>query len=72
MHTIHLKINNKVYHKFLQLLSKFNTEEVEIINEDQDFISIKNYLQTELDEIESGKVKFINQSELESRLDQII
>ena len=72
MHTIQLKINDKVYDRFLWLLSKFNKEEVEIVSEDQDFISTKNYLQKELDEILSGNAKFISQNELESRLDQII
>jgi hypothetical protein len=72
MHTIQLKINDKVYDRFLWLLSKFNKEEVEIVSEDQDFISTKTYLQKELDEIQSGNAAFISQKELESRLDQII
>lgn len=72
MHTIQLKINDKVYDRFLWLLSKFNKDEVEIISEDQDFILTKDYLQRELDEIQSGNAKFISQSELESRLNQII
>lgn len=72
MHTIQLKINDKVYDRFLWLLSKFNKEEVEIISEDQDFVSNMIYLQRELDEIQSGNANFISQRELESRLDQII
>jgi hypothetical protein len=72
MHTIQLKINDKVYDRFLWLLSKFSKEEVEIVNEDQDFILTQAYLQKELDEIQNGSVKFISQSEFESRLDQII
>jgi len=72
MHTIQLKISDKVYDRFLWLLSKFNKEEVEIVSEDQDFISTKNYLSKELDEILSGNAKFISQSELEDRLDQVI
>ena len=72
MPTIQLKISDKVYDKFLWLLSKFNKEEVEILNEDQDFISAKKYLQKELDEINSGNASFFSQTEFESRLDQII
>jgi len=72
MHTIQLKINDKVYDRFLWLLSKFSKEEVEIISENQEFISTKKYLQQELDEIQNGNAKFISQSELESRSDQII
>ena len=38
MHTIHLKINDKVYEKFLRLLSKFNKEEIEVLSEENQFI----------------------------------
>ncbi len=72
MHTIQLKINDKVYDKFLWLLSKFNKEEIEIITENQDFLLTKNYLQEELDDIISGNAKFISQNELEDKLDQIV
>ena len=72
MHTIHLKISDKVYDRFLWLLSKFNKEEVEIISEHHDFISTKKHLQEELNEMQNGNTKFISQSELESRLNQII
>lgn len=72
MPTIQLKISDKVYDRFLWLLSKFNKEEVEILNEDQDFISAKKYLQKELNEINSGNANFISQTEFESRLDRMI
>ena len=72
MHTIQLKINDKVYDRFLWLLSKFSKEEVEIIGKDQDFVATKNYLQKELNEIQSGNASFISQTELEHRFDQIV
>ncbi|MDA3906443.1 MAG: hypothetical protein PF484_10235 [Bacteroidales bacterium] len=72
MHTIHLKINEKVYEKFLWLLGKFTKEEIEIISDDKDFISTQAYLQKELDEIKSGEANFYSQNEFEDRLDQAI
>ncbi len=72
MRTIQLKINDKVYERFIWLLSKFNKEEIEIISEDQDFIKTQKYLQKELDEILSGNPNFLSQNQLESRLDDII
>ncbi len=70
MHTIHLKINEKVYEKFLWLLGKFTKDEIEIISDNQDFISTQDYLQKELDEIKSGEANFYSQNEFEDRLDQ--
>jgi len=72
MHTLQLKINDKVYDRFLWLLSKFSKEEVEIVNEDQDFVSTQSYLQKEFDEIQSGNANFISQIEFENRLGQIV
>lgn len=71
MHTIRLRINDKVYERFIWLLSKFNKEEVEIISDDQDFMENQRYLKQELDEIESGKAIFYSQDELENRLDKL-
>ena len=72
MHTIQLKISEKVYDKFIWLLSKFNKEEVEIVSDSSDFIATKNYLHKELSEIESGKATFISQQEFENRLNGIV
>lgn len=72
MHTIQLKINDKVYDRFLWLLSKFNKEEVEIISDNQDFITTQKYLHKELKEIENESASFLSQNEFENRLDDII
>lgn len=68
MHTIQLKINDKVYDRFIWLLSKFSKDEIEIVSDDTDFSSTKQYLQSELDEIEKGNATFLNQSEFENKL----
>lgn len=72
MKTIQLKISDKVYDKFLWLLSKFSKEEIEIINGDENFINTKNYLQNELSEIDAGKASFVSEEELEYRLNKIV
>ena len=72
MHTIQLKISDKVYDKFIWLLSKFNKEEIEIVSEHTDFITTKNYLNQELTEIENGNANFISQTDFENRLNGIV
>lgn len=72
MHTIRLRIHDKVYDKLMWLLSKFNKDEIEIITEDSSFVDIQKYLQNELDDINSGKAKFQSIDELESHLDNAI
>lgn len=72
MHTIRLKINDKVYDRFLWLLSKFKKEEVEIVSDDIDFVSTQKYLQKELEEINSGEAGFYSQQELDKSLDNVI
>ena len=72
MHIIELKISDKVYEKFIWLLSKFSKEEVEVISENQDFNSDKTYLQAELDQINTGEASFVSQDDFEKRLNKII
>ena len=72
MYTIQLKISDKVYDKFIWLLSKFNKEEVEIVSKSSDFTSTKEYLHSELNEIKNGKSTFISQQDFEKRLNKIV
>ncbi|MGD2033691.1 MAG: hypothetical protein PVF73_01445 [Bacteroidales bacterium] len=72
MHTIRLKINDKVYDKILWLLSKFSKHEVEIINEDTEYFENQKYLEQELGELLSGNARFIEMDEAEERLEKVI
>lgn len=68
MHTIRLKVNDKIYDKLLWLLSKFSRDEVEIEVEDSTFNHDQKYLEKELQEIISGEANFIGVEEAEERL----
>ena len=72
MHTVKLRVKDGVYDKLLLLLSKFNTDEVEIINESSEFSNDQHYLSNELNEILIGKAKFIEMEEAEHRLENLI
>ncbi|MBW6481333.1 MAG: hypothetical protein K0B37_18050 [Bacteroidales bacterium] len=70
MQTIQLKVNEKVYEKLMALLSRFGKEDVEIVSDE--FVSDRDYLQKELDEIKSGKAEFYSQEEMEKRSEELI
>ena len=72
MHTVKLRVNDRIYEKFLWLLSKFNKDEIEIIPENSDFIINQKYLAGELNEIRQGKANFLEMDEVEQRLEKII
>jgi len=75
MHSIRLKISDKIYENVLWWLSKFSKDEVEIIIEDseeQTFEENKKYLSEELNEILGGSAKFLSEEEAEYRLEKII
>ena len=75
MHSIRLKISDKIYENVLWWLSKFSKDEVEIIIEDSDeqtFEENKKYLSEELDEILNGSAKFLSEEEAEYRLGKMI
>ena len=75
MHSIRLKISDKIYENVLWWRSKFSKDEVEIIFDDADdatFEENKNYLSEELNEILDGSAKFLSEEEAEYRLEKII
>jgi hypothetical protein len=72
MHSIRLKVNDKIYDKILWLLNKFNNDEIEIIIEDVNYVENKKYLDKELKEILDGDNDFLSVNEVEHRLEKII
>ena len=72
MYTLQLKINDKVYEKFLWLLSKFNKDEIEILSEKNDSVSKRKYFQKELNDIVYDKEVFYSVREVEEILDKVI
>ena len=72
MYTLKLKVGDGVYEKLLLLLSKFNKDEIEIITESSEFASNQQYLSAELNEIYNEKASFIEMTEAEERIENII
>ncbi len=72
MQTIRLRINDRIYDKLIWLLSKFNSDEIEIITENAEFIENQKYLTSELNEIIQGKTVFVDINEVNERLEKII
>lgn len=72
MRTIKLKVSDKVFDKFVWLLSKFSKNEVEILNEDISFTQTQEYLDKELEEILKGQATFLELDEVEQRLENTI
>ena len=72
MLTIRLKIKENALHRVMQSLNAFTSEEVVIVNEDQNFLANQNYLHKELEEINNGKNDFLSHDELESSLNEVI
>jgi len=72
MQTIRLQVNNDSYKHLMWFLNKFKKEELLIINEDEQYISVQNYLQGELKQIESGDAEFVDIDELDAELETTI
>ncbi len=70
--TIRLRVNDKVYKNLMGRLSKFNKEEIQVIEEKDTFLSIQKYLEQELSRVESGKADFIDIEQLDNDLEATI
>ena len=53
-------------------LSRFHKEELEVIEEDQEFISIREYLRKELSKVEEGSAEYITLDQLDKELENTI
>ncbi len=72
MQTIRLRVNDKIYKNLMWFLGHFNKEEIQLIRENDEFISIKEYLNKELEKIETGTSEFISIDQLDDGLEAII
>jgi len=72
MHTIKLKIDDRIYDKLIRQLSEFSKDDVEIVIDETNYTEIKKYLDAELDDIKSGNAKFLTVEEAEQQLENRI
>lgn len=70
--TIRLRVNDKIYKHLKWVFSRFNKEEIQLIREDAEFISIQEYLKNELEEVENGTAEFISIEQLDNELENTI
>jgi len=72
MQTIRLRVNEKVYKNLIRLLSKFSKEEIQVIEENETYLSIQQYLEKELASVEDDSAEYTSIEDLENRLDATI
>ena len=72
MQTIRLRVNERVYKNLIRLLSKFSKDDVQVIEEDDKYLSIQQYLEKELSTIEDGTAEYLDIDELDKTLDATI
>jgi len=72
MQTIRLRVNERVYKNLIRLLSRFNKDDLQVIEENDTYLSIQKYLEKELSTIEDGTAEYIDIDELDESLDETI
>jgi hypothetical protein len=72
MLTLRLNINESALDRVMQSLKAFSSDELVVINEDQNYLANQKYLQKELDEINNGNAELISHEELENSLNEVI
>lgn len=72
MQTIRLRVNDRIYKNLIKLLSKFSKDDIQVIEEDENYISIQQYLKKELSTVEDGSAEYIDIDELDNTLDATI
>ena len=72
MQTIRIRVNDKIYKRLLKVLSRYNYEDIQIIEENDNFISTEQYLIKELEKLKKGDSGFMDINQLEDDLESVI
>jgi hypothetical protein len=72
MQTIRLRVNEKVYKHLIWFLNKFSKDELQIIEENDEFLSIQEDLKKELEKVEKGNAEFVDLQQLDNDLESTI
>lgn len=72
MLTVRLNIKENALDRVMQSLKAFSSDEVVIVNEDQNFLASQSYLHRELEEINNGNTEFVSHEALENSLNEVI
>jgi hypothetical protein len=70
--TIRLWVNDKIFDRLMWLLKCFTKEEIQVIRENDEFLSVREYLTKELEKIENGTAEFVSIDELDNVLETAI
>jgi len=72
MTTIKLKISEHVYEKFIKLLNKFKSEEIEIVSSDNHFETLRTQMLKDLESATKEESKTYTVDEADELLEQTI
>ncbi len=72
MHTLKLRVSDRMYDKLMHVIVQLDKSEVEILDEDATFESTQRHLQSELNEITEGKAIFHSVEEVDQILDAML
>jgi hypothetical protein len=72
MRTIRLRVNDRIYKNLMWFLQRFSREEIQVIQENNEFLSIQQYLENELLAVEEGSAEYISLIELDKDLESLI
>jgi len=72
MQTIRMMVSDKVFDNLMWFLSRFNTDEIQVIKESNEYVSVQNYLQHELNQLEEGKIEYLTLETLDQQLEATI
>jgi len=72
MRTIRLRIDDRIYKNLMWFLQRFSSEEIQVIQENNEFLSIQQYLRNELHTIEEGTAEYISLDDLDKELESSV
>ena len=72
MRILRINVNESIYHNLLWFLKRFGKDELQVIDEGDELLSVQSYLDNELQKVEEGSAEYMSLKELSVETEKTI
>ena len=72
MRTLKIRVDDSIYHNLLWFLKRFKKDEIEVVTEDNEFLSVQAYMEAELQKVAEGRAEYISLEEFDGESEKTI
>jgi len=72
MRILKIRVSDNIYHNLIWFLKRFEKDEIQVVSEDNEFLSVQAYMENELQKVAEGSAEYISLEELDNDSEKTI